>query len=185
MRNSIRSDRGLTLVEILVALVLTALVGTILVRSFVTMSRFFTEVSQQSRQLGSATSVLNRCESLCFGLPSQAFSIETNSDESLLIVHPRDGLTASGRAVYSDRRIVIQSNEDGVFWWTVGGQDRQLGSLISSFPVIDGKPILQNKKLLDEGWELKAEFEDGRFPLQLTLTTPDNKTFHRTLAGHI
>ena len=84
MRSSSRS--GFTLTELMVVLTLLLLLGTLATGAFRNLARFYTETSERSRILGTATLVLDRVEQTSFGLPIQA--LKTKDGGRTLVVQP-------------------------------------------------------------------------------------------------
>lgn len=173
---------GFTLMEVMVAMTMLTLLAYLVGSSVRYVSRFYQEVSTQSRTLGNGTMVMDKIQNLCFGLPKQA--LETSP--GLLTVQPLETLGATGEAVYSDRRVVISSTSEGVQWWTVMDQPRDLGVPLKVWPVEPGPKALK-RTVLGPGWSFNADFTNGRFPLMLRLDspTPNRKTFERTLSGYL
>lgn len=173
---------GFTLVEMMVVMAVVSVLGLLLSSSFGYITRFYGEVSVQSRRLGAATLVMDKVENACFGLPKQAMAIDGN----YLVIHPLETLGATGEAVYSSERYVVESSPKGVYWWVVTGQSRDLVSPLE-FALSEPGPNTLRRKLLGEGWRLEAEFVDGRFPLKLKLSSPepDTRTFERTVSGYL
>lgn len=173
---------GFTLMEVMVAMTMLSLLAYLVGSSVRYVSRFYKEVSTQSRTLGNGTMVMDKIQNLCFGLPKQA--LETS--RGLLIAQPLDTLGATGEAVYSDRRVVVCSTAEGVQWWTVMDQSRDLGVPLKVWPVEPGPKVLK-RTVLGPGWTFNAEFSEGRFPLTLRLDspTPNRKRFKRTLSGYL
>lgn len=175
----------MTLVEILIVMALLGVLGLLLARAFGHTSFFYSRVSQQSREVGAATVVLDKLQGLCFGLPRQAITITPTSDGQLLVVQPRDTVGATGAAVYSTSRVVVESGPKGVRWWDVPGQERALGTPLACFPpTVEGARV---RNLLKPGWSLRASFPNQRFPLRLELSPPEakRKPFLRTIPGYL
>lgn len=185
MNVSNRQRQGMTLVELLIVMALLSILGVLLARAFGHTSFFYREVSEQSREVGSATVVLDKLQGLCFGLPRQAITITDTPDGQLMVVQPLDSIGAAGTAIYSSTRVVIESGANGVRWWDINGEDRTLGAPLRAFP----PPATDSKvrTLLDRGWTLNSCFPSDRFPLRLELTPPDadRKPFLRTVAGYL
>ena len=182
----IRSLSGFTLVELLVVIAVLGLLGSLLSTSFGHLTRFYHEVSVHSRMLGSATLVMDKVENSCFGLPKEAITLQTGLSGSVFVLHPLQTLGATGEAVYSDQRWVVENRSDGVYWWEVSGQSRVLGEPLS-FPLTKPGPQAFRRKLLGKGWVLEAEFLQGRFPLQLRLRSPgpNGRVFERLVSGYL
>ena len=178
MRNS---TRGLSLLEVLIATGLILLLSSLVLNGLATFMRFYERSSTKSCELGSASILMERIENACYGLPRQALTLEPG----LLSIQPLEQVSSTGRAVYADSRIAIESSEQGVVWWKIGGQERGLGIELKSFPPISPDEILARKTLMTSGWTFVAEFQEDRFPLTLLLTGPDKQVYHRTLAAQL
>lgn len=181
-----RSQRGLSLIEVLVALVLFGLLGSLATRALVDLHRFYDKVSRQSREVGSATMVLDRLETFAFGLPRQAFTLgSTANGHPALVIQAQRAIAASGTAVYSTTRQTVQNSSSGVWLWTIEGESPTLGAPLSNWP-----PTLASARkslLLGPGWSFEAELESGSFPLRMTITPPNpgSRSFQRDIEGYL
>jgi prepilin-type N-terminal cleavage/methylation domain-containing protein len=175
--------RGMTLVEVLIASSLSAVVMTLLLQAMVDVHRFYQRVSTQSRQVGSALLFLDRVEGMSFGLPRQAFTLTTSpSGGAMLVIQPLSTLAASGMAVYSTSRWVLENSSRGVVLWTIQGEAQALGAPLSQFP--PDSPA-RSSLLLGPGWQFQAEFSGGNFPLRLTVLPPDGGIpYRRAVEGY-
>lgn len=184
MRGSSRS-RGMSLLEVLIALGVLGVVGLLVSRVFVQSNMFFKNTSRNSRSLGSSAVVLDKVSALCYGLPKAAITTVDRPEGQLLVIHPIDSISASGTPLFSDTRVVIETNQRGVYQWEIPKQERDLGTPLENFP-----PQSQEAKvvsLLGEGWKLEASFTKDRYPLKLSVTSPEREQapFFRTLPGYL
>lgn len=179
------SRRGLTLLEILVSIALAGLLGTLALRALTDVHRYYRKISEQSREIGSATVALDRLERLTFGLPRQALNPGlTPAGRPMLVVQPLGTLTASGSAVYSSKRWVVEENTRGVWLWQIEGESATLGALPAFPPAPDRS---RKSPLLDSGWRFQAEFRNGNFPLEIKVTppTPGTRSLRRQIEGYL
>jgi hypothetical protein len=167
-------------------MVLAGVLGTLALRALVDIHRFYHKVSQQSRELGSATMVLDRLEAFAFGLPRQAFTLGSPANgQPALAIQPQSALAASGTAIYSSTRQVLQNSPEGVWLWSLEGESPVLGAAPAIWPPAAEKA--RRNLLLGPGWTFDARLDHGGFPLRLTVTppSPGSRPFQKDIEGYL
>lgn len=176
--------RAMTLLEVMVASALSAVLITLFLQAMVDVHRFYKRVSAQSRQVSAALLTLDRIEGMSFGLPRQAFTLMTSpAGGDMLVIQPFSTLAASGTAVYSSKRWILENSPAGVRLWDIDGEASGLGAVLSRFPPDPDRA--RASLVLGPGWRFSAEFPGGNFPLRLAVMPPNGAPpFRRSVEGY-